>query len=86
MVCQKKNWLDINRTGNASHDQTMANYDSALRPVGALNQCLLSSRRMVSIYVRYWGGSRRSAFHRPASNCGQSANGPRAAVHVAAIV
>lgn len=48
MVCQKKNWLDINRTGNASHDQTMANYDSALRPGGrklpswcATAECLL---------------------------------------------
>lgn len=47
---------------------------------------LLSRARTESVSVQNWGGSRMSAFHRPASNSGQSANGPTAAVHVAAIV
>ncbi|MEQ8742952.1 hypothetical protein [Parasphingorhabdus sp.] len=37
---------------------------------------LLSRARTESVNVQNWGGSRRSAFHRPASNSGQSANGP----------
>ena len=33
---------------------------------------------MTDANVRNWGGSRTSAFYRPASNSGKSANGPEA--------
>ncbi len=37
---------------------------------------LLSRARTESVSVQNWGGNQRSAFHRPASNSGQSPPGP----------
>jgi len=41
---------------------------------------LLSRARTESVSVQNWGGNQRSAFHRPASNSGQSASGPEAVI------